>query len=507
MQMIDKAKQYHPLIIWSLIIGFMIMQASCQSNSDIKVQQRWTCTFPTLGTYSSIRCADLNQDGIKDIIMGAGMNEFEACDSAVVAINGVDGSVLWASPGTDQMVGTAVISDMNMDNIPDIIIGGRKTQLKVLDGRDGAEIWSFVVRDNDYDARGYMRFNFFSPQLIKDLTGDDISELVVSNGGNIMANKKDGSDRYPGVLGILDGATGHIIAVDTMPDGQETYMSPIIDTDHNSDNPRIIFGSGGETMSGHLYQTTLQDLKNGDISGSKILTTREGHGFIAPAHLADINQDGATDIIANWHGGEMIAIDGATYKQLWSYRINETELNCSPTPGDATGDGIPDFFSSYTLGAWPESKGSIQVLIDGASGQVIYQDTSGCVGFSSALSYDLTGDGNTEFIYSVNDHNCYGIYLGMTKYQLEYYDHTAQHTGVLYPSRSAKNIGSTPWLGDLDNDRHLDLVTCVQANYNDIYSYYGLQVSHLELDVPFTTGAYCTEYMCCDGTGSLPSQD
>jgi len=478
---------------------------SCHQK-QLKPTQQWSKVLPTLGTFSSIRCADLNQDGVLDIIIGAGKNEYEVSDSAVVVINGQNGAVLWASPGLDQMVGTAVISDMNQDVIPDVIIGGRKTQLKVLNGSDGSEIWSFEVRDNDYNARGYMRFNFFSPQLLKDLTNDDIPELLVTNGGNIRAYKKDGSDRYPGVIGILDGATGHIIAVDTMPDGMETYMSPVVDIHLDPENPRIIYGSGGETFGGHLYMTTLHDLLRSDISGSIILASKEKNGFIAPVNLSDINRDGVLDIIANWHGGEMMAIDGSNYKSLWSYPLDNTELNSSPTPGDANGDEIPDFFSSYTQGIWPKSTGSIQVLIDGSNGQPLYQDTSGCVGFSSALSYDLDNDGKTEFIYSINDHNCTGIYLGMTKFQLEYYNHTSGQKSIIYPSRSAKNIGSTPWIGDLDGDERLDLIMCMQANYNDIYSYYGLQISHLEFESELSGTPSYTEYMGQDGKGIFNPQ-
>lgn len=483
-----------------LLIGFWLGLLGCQSDA-ISVKSSWTSNFPTLGTFSSIKCTDLNQDGIKDIVIGAGKNEFEESDSAVVAINGADGTTLWSHPGKDQMVGTAVFADMNDDKVSDIIIGGRQAQLKVLDGQDGSEIWSFKIKHNDYDAKGYMRFNFFNPQLLDDLTDDDIPELLVSNGGNIRAYKKDGSDRYPGVIGILDGASGDIIAVDTMPDGQETYMSPVIYEGEGDDGPWIIYGSGGETMSGHLYKTTLSDLLASDISQSSVLATREGHGFIAPVCIADINDDGAMDIIANWHGGEMMAVDGHTDEVLWSHAIDNSELNCSPTPGDATGDGIPDFFSQFTLGAWPKSIGSIQVLIDGATGQPIYKDTTGCVGFSSALSYDLDHDGRSEFIYSINDHNCTGIYLGMTKYSLEYYNHTSRKKEILYPPRSAKNIGSTPWVGDLDGDDELDLIVCLQGNYNDIYSYYGIQISHLDFNTTLSQHPCWTEYMGDQGKG------
>lgn len=492
----DQIKDILYLLRIITFIGIVCTLPNSCTDSSIRLSKKWEHTFPSLGTFSSIKCADLNDDDIKDIVLGAGQNEFDSSDSAVIALDGVDGSLLWTHPGIDQMVGSAVFADMNLDGHNDVIISGRKTQLKVIDGTDGSELWSYKIKHHDYNAKGYIRFNFFNPQLIDDLTADGIPELLIANGGNILAYKQDGSDRYPGVLGILDGSSGNIIAADTMPDGQETYMSPVIYEEEGEQI--IIYGSGGERHGGHLYKTTLSALKANDISESQVLAKREGHGFIAPPTLADITGDHKLDIVANWHGGEMMAIDGKTNAILWFYRLSNTELNCSPTPGDATGDDVPDFFSSFTIGAWPNNKGSVQVLVDGANGQALWQDSSGCVGFSTALSYDLDHDGRTEFIYTVNDHNCTGIYLGMTKFSLHYYDHKTGGSSVLYPPRSAKNISSTPWLGRLDDDEHLDLVLCLQANYNDIYSYHGLQINRLEVNTSSSSTPSWTEYMGSD---------
>ncbi len=422
------------------------------------------------------------------------MNEKENSDSAVVAINGLDGTVLWSVPGTDQMVGSAVFTRINDDKIPDVVIGGRSAQLKAIDGSNGVQLWRFEIEHHGYDPYGLTRFNFFSPQVIKDQNNDGISDLLIANGGNISAYKADGTDRYPGVLTMISGSTGQLIVADTMPDGRETYMSPIV-TDLERDGAlEIIYGSGGETMGGSLYMTTLDQLIKGDISKSRVLSKKHGHGFIAPPVIEDLNDDGVKDIIANWHGGAMMAIDGSSFHVLWEKTIEGTELNTTPTPGDANGDGIADFFTVFSQGAWPSNTGAIQILVDGRSGVVLHQDTIGCTGFSSALSFDSDGNGTEEFLFSVNEYNCRGIYLGQTQFRLLVYDYHRDKTEEWFPPIQAKNIGSTPWLGDLDNDEKLELIFCLQANYNDIGSFYGLQLYRMDFNI-MNSGTGWTEYL------------
>ena len=55
----------------------------------------------------------VNLDGTGDIIMGAGREEFQACDSAVIALDGRTGKILWHVPAEDQIFGSAVFKDID----------------------------------------------------------------------------------------------------------------------------------------------------------------------------------------------------------------------------------------------------------------------------------------------------------------------------------------------------------------------------------------------------------
>src|SRR5690606_189704 len=109
---------------------------------------------------SSPRTADLNNDGVLDIVMGAGKNEYQESDMGVLAFDGKTGELLWKQKCRDQVFGSATFCDANGDNIKDVFIGGRSPQLKAIDGKTGALLWEFnaIKYINDPIMR-YAQFN------------------------------------------------------------------------------------------------------------------------------------------------------------------------------------------------------------------------------------------------------------------------------------------------------------------------------------------------------------
>ena len=118
-----------------------------------------------------------------------------------------------------------------------------------------------------------------------------MDDILIANGGNPNAPPGD-PDRPAGRLLVLSNNSGKILANVQVPDGRETYMSVICSNRAERGNLFVFFGTGGETIGGHLYRTTLREIMHEDISTATVLATSERKGFVASPVPADIINDG-----------------------------------------------------------------------------------------------------------------------------------------------------------------------------------------------------------------------
>jgi hypothetical protein len=471
----------------ALIVTGAFSSCSLTSGKDKSVLV-WNKDFPVIGSLSSPRATDLNGDGTLDIVMGTGKNEYQKTDMGILALDGKTGNILWKQESIDQVFGSATFCDITGDKVEDILIGGRSPQFKAIDGKTGALIWDYKHEKyaNDPILR-YAHFNFNNSVLLPDQNNDGINDILTMNGGNPLAKPYSTVDRYPGVLMLFDSKTGNIIAADTMPDGKESYMTPLCFTQPGSNEIFILLGTGGETIDGKLYITTLSQLRAKNIASAQVIATEKGHGFIAPPTLADINKDGYIDIIAITHGSKAIAIDGKDHHILWTRTFPGTECSNSFAPGYFTDDDIPDFFTFISKGAWPNSSGSVEVMINGKNGSIAYMDSIGCTGFSSPVVYDLNDDGRDEAIISINNFDCSLGYASQAPKLMENkliaIDFAKKSVDTLDRAQGFKNIFSTPWIGDLDKDGYLDIIYCQYFHYSDLVSFLGMRIKRIDTPV------------------------
>lgn len=480
----------HPLLL------ILITLSGCSSK---KTELAWEKNFPAIGSQSSPMATDLNGDGVLDIVIGAGKNEYQYSKQGVLALDGATGELLWEQDAQDQVYTSATFCDVNGDDVKDVLIGGRSPHLRALDGTTGAVIWAYTYKYEDDPVLRHARFNFQNSVIVPDQNGDGVDDLLIVNGGNSKAPPNNEDDRYPGVLMLFDSRTGNILAADTMPDGKESYMAPLY-IPQKSGEQLIVFGSGGETIPGKLYVTTLQDLMNKNLKEARVIATETGHGFIAPPVAADINLDGYLDIVAISHASSVFAVDGKTLELLWDQKIEGTESSNSFAVGYFTGaDDVPDFFTFVSIGEWPNNTGTLEVLLDGRTGEVTYRDELGCTGFSSPVVYDLTGDGNDDVILSINEFDCSKGFVAQTIAEIENklitIDFRRDAVNVIDQSRGFKNIFSTPWIGDMDDDGYLDIVYCQYFSRGGLLAFLGMRVRRISTHIkirnePPVWGAY-----------------
>ncbi|MEM6841593.1 MAG: PQQ-binding-like beta-propeller repeat protein [Bacteroidota bacterium] len=453
-----------------------------------KSLDRWEVRLPAICSFSSPRPVDLNQDGVLDIVLGAGADEFQGSDSAVIALDGKNGDILWRVKGRDQMVGSPVFLRINSDRVSDVVMSGRAGQLMAIDGQDGSVLWSYYSESDFSLFPDSVFLNFYGPQLMPDVDDDGTSDLLVAQGGDATISRYD-SQRPPGQLLVVSGASGKLLAQAVMPDSAETYMTPVCTPLGNHDEITIVFGSGGETFGGHLYRASLTDLLKNDLSNAIELATGEQRGFIAPPVIVDITQDGIADIVANAVDGRMLAFDGITHESLWKVELAQAEVYGSLAVGNFCGDDTPDFFANMGRGIFPEVAQSIQIMVDGKTGEISYLDSLGFLQIGSPLATDLNGDGRDEAIMSINwydpvlsqDHY-YSLY-GITT-ELLAFDFTEPTSHRLLGSFRGVNPAATPWMGDLDNDRQIDVIYTYITDTIHYRPFNGMKVLRKEINVP-----------------------
>jgi outer membrane protein assembly factor BamB len=102
----------------------------------------WESFVDSIPTLSSPRSADLNNDGVKDIVIGGGTDGAQS-NSGVMAFDGNNGALLWKAPSRNEVFGSPLFIDITNDGIEDVFITGREAQFLAFDGSDGTLLWDF----------------------------------------------------------------------------------------------------------------------------------------------------------------------------------------------------------------------------------------------------------------------------------------------------------------------------------------------------------------------------
>ena len=448
--------------LW-IIIPFLFF--ACQNNE-------WQSYIPQAGTYSSPKAVDLNGDGTKDVVLGAGgKKEWEFSENGVLAFNGKNGEILWKIPCRNQVVGSPIFQDITADGTADVFIGGRSAQFLAIDGKKGEVIWEFLphVPEIDY-LNDTSILNFFTPTLVPDQDNDGIKDLLVSYGGFVKAAPHE-TQRPVGYLMVFSAKSGKVLAKAPMPDGKETYMSPIIQV--YDDDLRVFFGSGGETISGNFYATSLSDIMDGKIQEYTTIAKGDQKGFIAPPVLADLNKDGEEDIIVNAFEGKVLAFEGGTFELLWEVNVgSEYETHAMPCVEDFTNNGEVDVFVNFGKGTWPAIESAVQILINGATGKYYFLDSIGSIQYASPVIFSSKGKKEAQIIYPINNKvpTNYAPELGLPEFTYEvklsvFNALPANHETIA--TQKGINIGSTPLVEDLNGDGEQEIIFIINYIKNN----------------------------------------
>lgn len=403
------------------------------AGQPITAKRVWTTKLLGVGT-SSPRTVDLTGDGILDVVVGGGV---QGRSGWVYALDGRTGAQLWKARFPEELYATPTLADVNHDGAPEVFMGGRDFDVTALSGRDGRALWT--LRKVNPKAQ-VPRRNFNGGLVVGDQDGDGVVDLVFSQGGSY-----DDDKRLPGRLFLVSGATGHIVQNVVLPDGRETYSVPAL----VSDQPlELLAGSGGETLSGHLWRLKLDD------SAKPSWSVESGtQGVIASPFVGQVA--GEASAFAAGHDGRVVRVDLGSGEVRWSVENPGYQTRASPSPGRFGGSST-DVVISTSKGLFPNySQENRVVWLDGRNGHALDTQSTGVFSSASPVVLDFDGDAFDETITLTMD--SFTITEGSVVSTLTVFDGAPGKTRRL--ELKLKGAGAaTPALDDLDHDGVIDLV-------------------------------------------------
>jgi hypothetical protein len=99
----------------------------------------------------------------------------------------------------------------------------------------------------------------------------------------------------------------------------------------------------------------------------------------------------------------------------------------------------------------------------------------------------LNDDGRDEAIISINNFDCSLGYAlkspRIMENKLIAIDFANKSVDTLDKAQRFKNIFSTPWIGDMDNDGYLDIIYCQYFHHSDLVAFLGMRIKRIDMPV------------------------
>jgi hypothetical protein len=293
-------------------------------------------TFQPVVTYgsggyfaSSVAIADVNSDGMQDLLVANQCVSGADCNSGTVSILLGDGTGAFGAAQTFASGGfspnSIVAADVNGDGIPDLLVLDNcltesctdHGQVAVLLGNGGGAYQAAQI----YDSGSFLAHSL----AVADLNGDGKPDLIVSNEGFVSVLLGNGDGTFQSAINSLAeaGITGHLAVADFDGDG-------ILDV--ASSDGSLFFGNG----DGRFTATA---------------------GLIPPGGIAvgDLDGDGKPDI----------AVGGVTILLNISPRAVTTTTLISSLNPSVAGQNV-DFTATVTSAGSGTPSGSV-TFKDGAA--------------------------------------------------------------------------------------------------------------------------------------------
>ncbi len=367
---------------------------------------------------------DVNGDGINDLIYSDRIGDLQAVDGATL-------KPLWRHRDKYrlQTLSHLVLSDMNQNSLPDVVIGSADSRLYAIDGGSGAEIWSSP----------YIGGDFSGAPLIADLNGDRLPDVFsCTTLGKIHVGY--GGSREPNWVSYSVDSE-----IRCTPSAGDFNHDGIAEAIFGTENGVIYIFSGNLNKSFQMIDINeeMQKAKGSFFEDHQI------RGHIA---VGDLNDDNYPDIVLTSLQGGLLVISMKTMKRLWHDDVSAEDpyavkLTLPIALGDLDGDQKLDVvvitLNNKILAYRGSGQSNAQKKILWAFVPESYE-----IFAADPVIADINKDGRNDVIAA-------GIYGGITI--LNGWDGK-----ILWNKDTAVNINeaivSTPVIADMKGDRSVDVL-------------------------------------------------
>ena len=425
---------FNSTIKFSFALALSSGASLAATNPQSPLTTKWQAEVPMAGQ-SSLRAADLNKDGVKDLLVGTGILSPKGQLCSLQARDGKTGKQLWVRPLPGDGFATPALQDVTGDGIVDIFMGGRFASFLAINGKDGKILWD--LRRANPGAK-WPKMNFNTAVLIPDEDGDKKEDLLIVQGGSNPDGKVIPSRIYK-----VSSNSGKILKVVISPDKKEIYSVPALIPDSKKVN--LLIGTGGETLGGNLLALNLSNLKQQWqwASGEK--------GVIgSPLVYQNKTNKKYTSLVVTF-GGEAASVDVESGKENWKRSYPGYESYVSPALLSCSKKS-PRMMFHLSQGVYPFYKKAKWVMLDANSGKTIYEGPLGAFAISSPLALDWDQDGCDDGVFVTNKENGFGPQVDSMLKVI-----SGASGKVLYDHKLSGFAASTPLITDLEGDGTLEI--------------------------------------------------
>ena len=415
------------------------------------------------GWYSSPAVADLDGDGLPDVVWGS---------YDVVALNGATGTLKWRGPNSSRVWPGIAIADLTGNGTLEVIVGRSGDQVTVYD-RLGNVVWT----------RNPFGFGEVRTLAVTDLENDGQLEIIAGRAGNgdtlqLNVFEPNGTVRS-GWPARHNGDPGN---------GWGMYNENVAVADMNGDGYKEVFGPTDTHYITALDRNGNQLPVNGRYTGRQYWSE-------VGVHVSD-----AVDVRG-------YAICGTEHRPNFA--------DSAPVVADVNGDGIPELIvigNVYNCGTNPytdlyhmpfilkldrtrwSGSGFDWTTIPpdpGAGGRPRSEDYNVIENaVPNAVVADLDGDGFMEILYASYDGKVHAYWLDKTQHGS--WPYTVPSTGI---NGDNFRFASEPVVADLDNDGHAEVIftSWPKKGTNGrgqlhILNYLGVELFRVDLPAPDLNG-------------------